>query len=403
MGDYIFFFALVLVFLAALLRADFVLTLIYLLIGVFITGRWWSQRALNSVTARRVMPERAFLGEKIPVRLELENKSLLPVVWLQLHESIPVELRIPAGSFRRVVSLGGKSREEFKYGLEGRKRGYYAVGPLKLDSGDIFGVSGRLQRTSAPDHLIVYPKIIPLTKVKIPSHSPLGTLRHSQPVFEDPTRIQGKRDYVAGDSLRRVDWKSTAATGRLQVKLYEPSIALETAIFLDLDANAYDAYTRFSATELGIVTAASLAGYVVGLRQSVGLATNGMDPLLAGEEGDIIQHCPQPIPPRRGRGHLMRLLDVLARVQVEETYPFVYMLRREIVRLPWGATLILITPRLDDDLFDGLFQAQRAGLNAVLIACGPVPGFEQIRRRATFFGFPIYHFLAERDLDIWRQ
>ena len=54
-----------------------------------------------------------------------------------------------------------------------------------------------------------------LTSLSLPSHSPLGTLRHTQPIFEDPSRVTGKRDYISGDSLRRVDWKATAATGRL--------------------------------------------------------------------------------------------------------------------------------------------------------------------------------------------
>ncbi len=107
----------------------------------------------------------------------------------------------------------------------------------------------------------------------------MGTLRHHQPIFEDPSRIFGKRPYVSGDSLRRVDWKATASTGQLQVKLFEPSIALETEIFLDLNTEAYEFHSRASATELAIVVTASLANWVVRARQSVGLVTNGLDPL----------------------------------------------------------------------------------------------------------------------------
>jgi hypothetical protein len=92
--------------------------------------------------------------------------------------------------------------------------------------------------------------------VRLPSRSPIGTLRHTQPIFEDPSRVRGKRDYTTGDSLRRVDWKATATTGRLQVKQFEPSIALETALFLNLNADEYLQRTRLDATELAIVIAA---------------------------------------------------------------------------------------------------------------------------------------------------
>src|SRR3972149_2468824 len=67
-----------------------------------------------------------------------------------------------------------------------------------------------------------------------PPQSPMGNLPPPQPIFEDPSRVIGKRDYVAGDSLQRVDWKATAVVGRLQVKQYQPSTARETLIVLSL-------------------------------------------------------------------------------------------------------------------------------------------------------------------------
>lgn len=401
MGDYILFFIMILAFIAIFLRADFILTLIYLFVAVLAVGRWWSRRAIHSLSARREYTRRAFWGEKVPVSLVVKNSGWLPVVWLQIHESLPVELTVP-GFFRHVVSLGAGSEAQFHYLLEGRKRGYYQLGPLAMQSGDIFGITEKFSFTLPADSLIVYPKIVPLVKVKLPSRSPLGTLRHHQPIFEDPTRVLGKRDYVAGDSLRRMDWKATAASGRLQVKLFEPSIAMETAILLNLNTSEYDHRNRYDATELGIVVAASLANWVIGLRQAAGLATNGLDPFRRDEAGSDA-HWVQPVPIRRGRGHLMRILDVLARVQPGMSYPFVLLLQRQVVHLPWGTTLLLITSNLNESLFDGLFQAQRAGLNVVLLPCGTVAGFEQIRRRAEYFGFPIYQILDERDLDIWRQ
>lgn len=395
MSDYIVIFLIVLALIAAVLRADFILTLIYLFTGVFALGRWWSRKALSAVSASRSFTQRAFLGDRVPVHLEVKNSSWLPVVWLQFHESLPVELLLP-GFVQQVVSLGPRGKMQVDYLLEGRKRGYYPIGPLSLYSGDLFGLVGNQTTSINPDYLTVYPKIVPLSRVALPSHSPLGTLRHSQPVFEDPSRVFGKRDYVVGDSLRRVDWKSTASTGRLQIKLFEPSIALETFIFLNLNAAEYEHRTRIDSGELAIVVAASLASWVIGRRQAAGLATNGEDPLQE-------ENTPLPVPPRRGRAHLMRILDVLARVRMAETYPLVQLLRREAAHLPWGTTLILITTRIDEDLFDELFQARRAGLNTFLVPCGPLAGYSEIRKRAAHFGFPFYPMLDERDLDIWRH
>jgi uncharacterized protein (DUF58 family) len=387
-------FLIVLGVLGVFFGEDFALTLLYVLIGALIASSWWSRRALAAVSPHRRFDSHAFLGEKISVQIEITNRGWLPVVWLQARESLPVELH-GFGDTNQVLNLGSKSRAQITYTLDCKKRGYYPVGPLDLFSGDMLGLARQGQSKLAPDYLTVFPKIVSLHRVKIPSYSPLGTLRHTQPVFEDPSRVIGKRDYQAGDSLRRVDWKATANTRRLQVKLFEPSIALETMIFLNLNTGEYDMRARYEAPELGIVVAASLANWIVRQRQAVGLATNGADPFYEGSQ-------PPALPPRRGAAHLMHLLETLARLKVSESYALVELLNREMINLAWGTTLILVTNRVDDKLFDGLFQARKQGLNACLVLCGMLHGLDEIRAKAAYFGYPTYSLLNERDLDIWR-
>ena len=394
MGDTFFLLLLILGLSAIFLREDSVLTLVYFLVGAYALSRGWSRRAARGVQFKRTFQTRAFLYEKIPVQLELSNPRWLPVPWLQVTDHLPLDLIVP-NAYRAVTAIGSYGRRQFTYTLNADRRGYYPIGPLHLRSGDLIGLNEEVDLAGQVDHLIVYPKIIAFTEVKLPSRSPLGTLRHAQPIFEDPARVRGKRDYVTGDSLRRVDWKATAALGRLQVKQFEPSIALETAIFLNLNADEYAQRTRLDATELAIVVAASLANWITGKRQSVGLYVNGADPIGLEEK-------PRGLPARKGRAHLTRMLEVLARIRSTPCAPFAQMLQHETPRLPWGTTLILITGALDDALFDEIFRARRAGLNVVLILCGTVPDLALVRQRAEHFRIPVQHFTRERDLNIWR-
>lgn len=394
MSAYFLALMVILLFVAALVREDFVFTLLYLLAGAFALGRWWSRKALESLQVKRRYAERAFLGEEVDVTLELYNPSLLPVVWVRLHESLPVELAVPS-FFRRVVSLGPRERVQLHYQLRARKRGYYPIGPLNLQSGDLLGLAEQSVCEWGPDYLTVYPRIVPLVNLRLPSHSPMGTLRHHEPVFEDPTRVIGKRDYLAGDSLRRIDWKASAATGRLQVKKYEPSISLETSIFLNLNANEYEQKARHQATELAIVVAASIATWVESKKQSIGLVTNGKD--LLARDAPVHQ-----LAPRKGRGHLMRILEVLARIQMTETCPFAQVMRPFISHLSWGTTIVLVTGQVDEELFEELFQARRSGLDAMLVLCGRVTRFKEIENKARHFGFPIQNVLYAEDLKFWK-
>jgi uncharacterized protein (DUF58 family) len=384
-----------LLLIAAFMRGDFALTLIYLVVGGLVAGLWWSRGALAQVRFKRRFPTHAFLGEQIDIDLQVENKGLLPVLWLELRETLPVALVGP-NSFRSVITLGPGGQANFEYHVDARKRGYYPVGPLFIASGDILGLRESQQMEFPAEHLVVYPRIVPFTSMEIPSYSPQGSLRHRLPLFEDPTQVFGKRDYTAGDSLRRIDWKASASTGQLQVKLFEPSIALETCILLNLNAEDYYYRSRVDTTELAIVIAASISNWIVSKKQMVGLLVNGQDPLTADRK-------PQFVPPRKGKRHLMRLLETLARAELAEASDFVPLIQRQRYQLAWGTTLIVITGGAGEAVLDELYQARRWGQNAILILVNRDISDEAIRHRAKILGIPVFSIASERDLSLWMQ
>ena len=387
-------FMIVFMILAAVLNQGSVLIVFYFLFGVILLGSWWSRTALNHVCIQRKFSDRVFIGQPIPVRLEITNKGWLPIVWMLVHESLPVALISP-NFYRQIITLGSHQTLTLDYALQANKRGYFSIGPLFYSSGDLWGLSKTDERKGETVNLIIYPRIIPLTRVTLPSQSPFGTLHHKNPIFEDPARVTGKRDYQVGDSLRRVDWKATAILRRMQVKQFEASIAIETHIFLDLNLEDYEIRQRFATTELAIVIAASLANWTIQHKQSVGLYTNGLDPLTEN------QSLP-PLPAHKGTSHLMSILEVLARVQVGKGTAFISLLHQSLAHLSWGSTVILITGRHDEDLFDELFTARRLGLSVVIILVGEDPDFLKAQIDAKRFGFPIYRFINELDLDVWR-
>jgi uncharacterized protein (DUF58 family) len=385
----------VLLLIAAFMRGDFALTLIYLVVGALAAGMWWGRKALAQVEAKRRFNSHAFLGEQVKVQLHVQNTGWLPVPWLELRETLPVALVGP-NNFQMVTNLGPRGDVQFEYFVQARKRGYYSIGPLSISTGDILGLSNSLQANSTAEALVVYPRIIPFTSMDIPSQSPQGTLRHTLPLFEDPTRVFGKRGYTSGDSLRRIDWKSSASSGRLQVKVFEPSIALETFIVLNLNADDYYYRSRVDATELAIVIAASISNWVVEKKQMVGMMVNGRDPLAPDGR-------PQSIPPRKGKLHMMRLLETLARAGIIDNSALVPLLQQQRYQLAWGTTLIVITGRLSDDLLDELYQARRAGQNATIVLAGTDTSDDDSRRRARAFGIPVISVATERELSIWTR
>jgi len=387
-------FLIALMVIAAILKQDAVLTIFYLILAVYMVGLLWSRKALNNVAITRDFPRRIFLNQPVIINLELVNRGWLPVVWLQIHESLPIELISP-NYYHQVIYLGSHDQTQLNFSFHGNKRGYYPIGPTSLYSGDIFGLANNSERHLEPDHLTVYPKIIPFNYLGIPSRSPFGALRHSNPIYEDPSRVWGKRNYQMGDSLRRVDWKATANNGHLMVKQFEASISIEMQILLNLNSEDYDLHTRFDNTELAIVAGASIASWANQKKQAFGLSTNGRDPRMEDEK-------PQSFLPHKGTIHLMSILDILARVQTTNRIPFTQLTRQSTSNLPWGTTLVLITGQMTEELFDELFQTQRMGLNGIIILVGRVPRWQEAQQRARRFGFPLYNVKDESDIEAWQ-
>ncbi len=122
-----------------------------------------------------------------------------------------------------VVMLRPHGRKTLNYQLHFAMRGYYQVGPMVLETGDLFGLHRRFRIVADPVYILVYPKVIPLPGYDLASRRPIGEIRLTHRLFEDPTRIAGVRAYQPGDPLNRVHWSATARTGVLHSKVYDAS------------------------------------------------------------------------------------------------------------------------------------------------------------------------------------
>jgi uncharacterized protein (DUF58 family) len=388
-------FVIALFVIAALLRIDFFFSILYLFIGVYVATRFWTRRMLAKLTIERSLPTHAFLGETVPVKLTVQNQSNLPVPWLMLNETFSNVLSTPP-FFRQVITLRGKASHAVTYELSARRRGYYAVGPLRLEAGDLLGLSRRLSGQFAAHALIVYPKILPIANLKLPTFSPQVILPASTPLFHDSTRLTGVRDYVPGDNPRHIHWPATAATNRLLVKQFQTAIARETVIYLNMNLSEYGRSGQAEiALELAIITAASLANHMIAREAlPVGLVTTAFDPVTA---------TPREfrVPPGKGQGHLMQVLEVLARIEGVADPDFLRRLQQEVVRLAWGTTITLITCQETDPLLQSVLLLKRSGFHVAVIFVQPAAYPYPRPQRVRILSIPAVHVTREKDVEVW--
>jgi len=338
----------------------------------------WARWSLRRVTYQRLAPEdRAFAGDRVELDLRLSNDKLLPLAWIDIREHFPRGMiEGDAGEFAQSaqvsvvqtdwrLSLWAHQRATRRYDLYCPDRGVYEIGPARLLSGDPFGLFQDEREEARRTRIIVYPRTVPLGELALPARRPFGELPGGDPVFEDPSRVLGVRDYRPGDTLRRVDWNATARLGKLQSRVYDPSASLHLLICLNTQTTVpVWAGVVPDVLERSITVAASIAREAFESRYSVGLIANASYP----EADRSIR-----IPPGRRAEQFIRMLEALAIVTPFVVEPLAAMLDREEHRLVLGTTIVVISGLMTPELASTLLRLRRRGHTVLVLKTGAAP------------------------------
>jgi uncharacterized protein (DUF58 family) len=353
---------------------------------------WWDFSLVATTYTRNFSSRRAFHGDEVTVSLETVNLKPLPVTRLEVAELVTENVAIPGRTldrtevanrrmFRTLFSLGFYERVDYRYTFKTHQRGWYRFGPAVLTATDPFGLVRRKRRFEHLDGVLTYPRVVPVTRVIVPARQPYGDFKPPQALLEDPLRIAGVRPYEPGDSPRRIHWRATARTGELQTRVSEPSATPIAAIFLDTITFSHLWEGQQSdLLELAVVVASSLSAQLLEGRFQVGLYANAPIP----EVSRSVR-----VPPSRRPGQLPHILERLAMLAPAFGQRIEQMVTEEISRLPWGATLVVITCRVTATMQRMLLRLARSTGNqrVVLVAIGERPELlPDLRRRV-----PVYH------------
>jgi uncharacterized protein (DUF58 family) len=374
--------------LGALLRFPFLATFsasLAVLIGV---ASWWKRRALDEVSYRRKPYfRRAFPGERVGLQLEVENRKLLPLSWLRVEdpwaravgpedESILTPSHImERGFLTHVFSLRWFERARRRYTLLFRKRGMYKIGPALLRSGDPLGMYEQTREYGPVEYLTVFPELVPLSELDLPAEDPFGDRRSRRRVFEDPNRPMGVREYRPEDSFRRIHWPATARTGQLQVKVYQPTSAQVLMVCMNVTtARRHWEGVYPALMERLVSVAATLVYHGVQAGYQVGLMSNG-----------CLAHSDRPfsLQPGSSPDQLAHLLQALAGVTPFVTAPFEKFLLREMPKVRYGASLVIVTALTTPELIESLQRLKSRGRRLTLLSLAEeqppnIPGIRNV-------------------------
>lgn len=387
--------------------------ILLLLIAYLSSSAWLAgldcERELSAATVQA--------GDEAEVSVTVTNKRGWPIPWIFLEDQSPAGFPCLGENKRLAILMPGRSIE-MKYRLVCTRRGYHRVGPLLMESGDLFGLQRRFRTGEQRDYVAVLPTIAYIDTFNIAAKRPQGPVRISNRIYADPTRINNIREYAPGDPLNSIHWKASARTGKLHVKTYEPSSVTGGTIILDLHEDTYVPEHKEERIELAITVAASLAYLLQMSGEQVGMLTNARDAaevarfeaegqaavsrsdaeevLEDDEEGTRIS--PLSVPTRRSPIQAQQIIENLARVLPGAGLDAIRLILAEHHRLPRDAALLLISPHVHDALALALGSMKIAGFNVSVFIIKDHKNHEEAARLLAPHGIHAFHIQHERDL-----
>lgn len=222
---------------------------------------------------RRLSTSRLHHGEQAEVRIDLRDEARWRRAPLMLVED---DCPWALGDRPRVVVAGLRpgASATVRYRITGSARGRYRVGPVRLGLRDPFGTVERVRRYHGSDEVVVYPRIEPLP-AGVTHDGHRGTDRSGRPRHGSAgDEFHTLREYVPGDDLRLVHWRSSARRGKLLVRQRELRRESEATVFCDTRALAHRGAGPESTLERALSAAASVAVHLDGRGYRLRLLTD---------------------------------------------------------------------------------------------------------------------------------
>lgn len=238
--------------------------------------------ATASTRIRRPLPTltheadraRVFDGDTIDVRVVLTGPGPGHHLSVVVHDPI----RMPDGSIEPVTATidtdGSGAETHLTLSHRVVRRGVCTIGPLTAELSDPFGLSRRLLPGAPGLRVTVLPRVDPVTPPPLHGDAESRSTRTTTAVTGSD--LAALREYVPGDDIRRVHWRTSARREDLVVRQDRQPRRPGCLVVLDTRADVHrgESFEQAVSATASILVAAHQAGQRVRLCTTDGFDSN---------------------------------------------------------------------------------------------------------------------------------
>jgi uncharacterized protein (DUF58 family) len=351
--------------------------------GAWLIGYLWARSLAHGLRLTREMRFGwAQVGDKLMERFTLVNDGRASVPWLEVMD----HSTLPGYQASRGTDLSGMRTIRWYTEAICTHRGLFTLGPTSMRTGDPFGLYTVTLHDSASLPLMVLPPIVPLPTIEVAPGGRTGEGRPRADAAERTVSAASVREYLPGDSLRWIHWRTSARRNSLYVRLFDGTPAGDWWILLDMDRLVQAGKGPDATEEHGVIIAASLADRGLRSGRAVGLAAHGEELVW--------------LPPQEGEGQRWEVLRSLALVSLG-THPLMELLARLQPTFGPRTSLVIITPSVDTTWIEALVPLIRRGAIPTLLLLDPVSfggTGDLTMTQALLTDLGVAHYIVTRDL-----
>ena len=245
------------------------------MLAAFAIGLLIVNRPLPRLAVRRVArPATVGVGEPARVDIQVANRSSVRSPKLTLWEPVGDK----GGAPMQLAPLGAGEAVSAAYRVPTSRRGVVRTGPLRAERFDPLGLARRSNWLAGAGEVLVVPQQLTLAFPTAGSAGRLGEHLRMKSYGQSGTEFHSQREYIPGDDLRRINWKSSARSTTLIVRETTLEGVQRCTVVLDTLADSYDrdGFERAVTAAASVVAAASAAGIAARL-VAPGLDLRGPD------------------------------------------------------------------------------------------------------------------------------